>query len=582
MFQDPTSFHKHEPPQFSTAYQPVVSAAAGFFAILGIGQPFTRDLFKLKWRRIWALSKLGFKEAVRSRVFWVFLVILIPFLFPVKWFYPLKPEDELRSTVRVTSLFMELLLLAAAMLLTAFSIPNDIKNQNIYTIVSKPVERFEIVLGRFLGYTALMTVALAAMTAGSLLLIRTASLDEKAREETFTARVPHRGKLSFVSRRGVGEGTNVGREFDYRKYIGGSPNTTERARWDFIAVPATLTAGDKDAVRCEFTFDIFRLTKGEENRGVDVNIRLVSWQCEQTPPTVPRDGTWHWADADKERAYQDERREIDEKLRRGEVGGPNPPRSLDFAVPGTPAWDEVNKLAEKYGFYEVPSKEVYDYHPDGVVVPVGLFKNARAGTPKPYDDGSPRPLVQVYVKCTSPGQMLGMAEGDLHLLEGVQPFEANYFKAAIGLWCRVTLVIAVAVALSTYLAGVISLLSTLFVVLSSYLVEHLKDVAYGQNIGGGPFEALTRFLRAEGPTAQLEQTATVKTAVGLDTAYAWAFRQFFNILPDIDSFTWTSYLKEGFNINAEFLVMNLLVLFGYVLPWSVLAYYLLRNREVAA
>ena len=47
---------------------------------------------------------------------------------------------------------MNILLLFPAALLAAFSIPNDIKNQNIYTIVTKPVERFEIVLGRFLGY----------------------------------------------------------------------------------------------------------------------------------------------------------------------------------------------------------------------------------------------------------------------------------------------------------------------------------------------------------------------------------------------------------------------------------------------
>ena len=42
-----------------------------------------------------------------------------------------------------------------ALLLASFGIPNDIKNLNIYTVVSKPVERFEIVLGRFVGYVSL-------------------------------------------------------------------------------------------------------------------------------------------------------------------------------------------------------------------------------------------------------------------------------------------------------------------------------------------------------------------------------------------------------------------------------------------
>src|SRR5579883_574232 len=508
MHQDPTAFAKHEPPRFTTAYQPVVSALAGLVAILGIGQPFARDLLKVRARRIWALSKLGFKEAVRSRIFWVFLVFLLPFLFPVTWFYQGKPEDELRTTVRVTSIVMEVLLLAAAMLLASFSIPNDIKNQNIYTIVSKPVERFEIVLGRFFGYTFLMTVAMAAMTAASLLLIRATNLDEKAREETFTARVPLRGKLQFMSRKGLSEGVNVGREFDYRRYIGGHPQTSERAIWSFYSVPSTLTSGDKDAVRCEFTFDIFRLTKGEENRGVNVQVRIVSWKCPQIPPAAPGDGEWKWREPEQFRAYVKTAAEKlgldkEEGTRRQYTEGqwdalyPAVQARLGDIRPGSERWGVVNDLAAEFGFYELPVKEVFDYHPENIAVPVGVFRNARDGSPKPTETGAPRPLVQVFVKCTSGGQMLGMAEGDLHLLEGVQPFEVNYFKAVAGLWCIVAMVIAISVSLSTYLAGVVSLLATLFILLSSLFVEHLKDVMYGSNVGGGPFESLTRLLRAD-------------------------------------------------------------------------------------
>ena len=41
-------------------------------------------------------------------------------------------------------------------------------------------------------------------------------------------------------------------------------------------------------------------------------------------------------------------------------------------------------------------------------------------------------------------------------------------------------------------------------------------------------------------------------------------------------------MSEGFNVNTEYLVVNLLVTFGYLLPWAVLAYYLMKSREVAA
>jgi hypothetical protein len=591
--RDPNAFHKYEPPPFSTSLQPMVSAAAGLVAIVGIGQLFLRDLFKLRLRRIWALSKLGFKEAVRNKVFWAFLVILIPFLFPITWFQHVKPEDELRATISVTWLFMTLLLIAASLLLASFSIPNDIKNQNIYTVVSKPVERFEVVLGRFVGYTALLTVAMAAMTTASLLLIRTSTIDEKAKEESFTARVPFRGKLRYESRKGVDQGVNVGREFDYRKYIGGHPLTSQRAIWSFGSVPSSLTSGEKDAVWCEYTFDIFRLTKGEENRGVDVNFRLTTWKCDQVPPTVAGDGEWKWKDPALYQAYVKEACEklgLDkaagtaQQFKEGQWDALNTAvqARLTGAKPGTEKWAIVNDLAQKYGFYEVLGKEVYDYHPGSIPVPVGLFKNARDGTPKAEKDAPPPPAVQAFIKCMSGGQMLGMAEGDLHLLEAVQPFEANYFKTAIGLWCVVALVIAVAVTLSTYLAGVISLLCTLVMLICSLLVEHIRDVANHTNTGGGPFESFTRLIRADTPTAPLDATAGVKTARGLDSPAAWVFQQVINLLPELDDFLWTNYLMEGFNVSFESLAMNLIVLFGYVLPWGVLAYYLLRNREVAA
>jgi hypothetical protein len=206
-----------------------------------------------------------------------------------------------------------------------------------------------------------------------------------------------------------------------------------------------------------------------------------------------------------------------------------------------------------------------------------VFAAAREGTPAA---GEPR--LKVYVKCESPGQMLGMAQADLYLLAGEQPFTVNYFKNAVGLWCRVALVIGVAVTLSTLLSGVVALLTTAFLYVLAYFVEHLRDVAYGTSVGGGPFEALTRTLRTDTPTAQLEQSAVVRTAGVGDQGFAWVFRRVLNVVPDVEAFAWTDYLKEGFNISGEYLLMNLVVLFGYLLPWALLSYYLIRNREVAA
>jgi hypothetical protein len=582
---DPNAFVKYTAPKFATQAQPMTLMLGGLFALMGIGQPFVQSLSRVRFRRIWALTKLGFKEAVRSRVFWVFLIFLIVFLFPAKWFFPIKPEDELRSTVAISSLAMNVLLLFTAALLAAFSIPNDIKNQNIYTVVTKPVERFEIVLGRFVGYTFLMTLALLGMTVISYVLIAAAGVDPKAREETYKARVPVRGDLSFASRRGEIEGVNVGREFDYRRYIAGDPSSSQRAIWAFDELPARLSA-TQEHVPLEFTFDIFRMTKGEENRGVDLAIRVVSWQNPQLPPSDPSDrsGTWPWAQPEKRQQYLDEARELLAQLPgRAGRGEQNPESVLALARPGSPEWGVVNQLAEKYGFYEVTGKEIFDYHPDSIPVPVGLFKNAASGAPKAEAGKPAPPLVQVYVKAETRSQMVGMAEGDLYFIEGERPFAENYFKSSFGLWCRVVIVIGLAVCCSTYLAGVISFLCAGFLFLAGYAAEHLQDMASGQSFVGGPFRSMNQILNAQQATAQVDETnALARAAEGLDQGFAWLVRRFLNLVPDVYGYTWTSFVQEGFNIPFESLVMNLVVTVGYLLPWFILGYYLMRSREIAA
>lgn len=591
---DPGAFRKYEPPKLSSAAQPLALSLGGLFALVGIAAPFAASLLKMRFRRIFAIAKLGFKEAIRNRLFLVFLVFLLPFLFPANWFVPIKPEDELRTMVGVSSLFMNLLLLLPAALLAAFSIPNDIKNQNIYTVVTKPVERFELVFGRFLGYVGLMTLALVTMAfIGWLLITNFTTIDEKAREETFKARVPQYGKLSYQSRRGEIEGINAGREFDYRRYIGGDPGTSQRAVWNFDRVPSTLTAGDRVEVPLEFTFDIFRMTKGEENRGVDLDIRVTSWQAAQQPPAEPKDGTWRWADPAREQEYLKEAAELVKTLPgvSAAQAEQNPGAILALAKPYeadgvtvTAAWKVVNQLAEKYGFYEAKGKEIFDYHPDSVSVPAGLFRYAAQGTPTAAGpQGGPPPRVTVAVKCNTRGQMLGMAEPDLFLLEGDRTFSENYFKAAVGLWCRVVLVIGLAVTCSTYLAGVISFLTAFLLFVGGYASDHLADMASGQSYVGGPFKSMNQLLRAEQTTAQADPNSPLTGAVeGLDKVFAWGVRRVINMVPDVYAYSWTNFLSEGFNIPVGGLLMNLAVLVGYLLPWFIMGYYLIRSREVAA
>jgi ABC-type transport system involved in multi-copper enzyme maturation permease subunit len=531
----------------------------GALAIIGFAMPFGRDLFRLRARRIGAIARLSFKEAVRRRVVWAPVVLLLVFLFPPKWFFRIKPEDEVSTYVSVIYWAMTPVMLLIASLLAAFAIPTDIRNQTIHTVVTKPVERFEIVLGRALGYISLATVILGVLSIVSLLLLWASDPSEEAKYESYKARVPVFGKLEFKNARTPNvefKGESVGREWEYRSYIAGA--SPHRAVFVFSDESALRDlAARPDAVPCEFSFDIFRTTKGDENKGVTCTFEFVAWPW----------GDPYKRDAQREQAYQDAKRGVKE-----------------FAQPDDPAqkqdWDKLEEVAEKFGYYKYPSKEIVDYHTFDIKVPRSLIKAALTDPKSGTKLDQPR--LMVVVKCESPTQFLGVAKGDLYLLAGDQPFWLNFLKGVLGLWLRLVLVISIAVACSTYLSGVIGWLIVWILFVFGMFQEFIAKLAAGTSVGGGPAESFVRLAQNSNITAPLPDSAGKSLALTFDTGFQWVLRRVMDILPDVDSFSWSHYVASGFSVPTAEIVINTLVLVGYLLPWAILAYYLMKSREVAA
>jgi hypothetical protein len=517
----------------------------GLLALVGAALPFLRNLPALRWRRIWALTRLTFKEAIRRRVLYAFSFLLLVFLF-ASWFVPYKPEYQVRTYVWVFDTATTYVLLLVAVLTASFSIPTDIRQQTIHTILTKPVERFEVLVGRFLGFTALMSLVLLVMTSFSLLFVLR-SVDPAAAAESLKAREPLYGELHFENTPDERKATNVGREWDYRSYLSGpGPGRSPQiAVYDFASVPGGV--GDRQQVRCEFGFDIYRTTKGLENKGVPCELIF------QTPQFAPG----------QEEEYS--------KARRTMLDGGASEAAVD------------NELAERFGYYAVPSLEVTDYHTQSVDVPGGLFKNAAR------NKASGQPPLQVRVVCKSTSQYIGVAKGDLYFRMDDPSgrwdrlyFAWNYYKGAFGLWLRLALIIGLAVTMSTYLSGVISLLVTATLFVGGTFIDFIKTVAAGTSLGGGPMESLVRIATKQVAAVPLPETPTTWAALGGDAGFRWVMRRVLDLLPDIDRFDLRAYVQEGFNIPGMQLVFLFLLLVIYLAPWMLLAYYLMKWREVAS
>ncbi len=531
---------------------------AGAAALAAVLWPILRAVAtRLSWRRIWAMARLARKEAVRSRVVLVFGVMAMIFLF-ADWFLPLKkPEDQLANYVRVIYWSMTPLFLVTASLLGSFSIPTDLKNQSMHTIVTKPVERFEIVLGRFLGYGVVLTLGLMALTGVSLLYVAR-GVGPAAAKESFTARMPIFGQLRFwgtKDRRGEErEGTSVGRESTRRGYISGSPQPgmpRQYAWWNFADLPSGYA--DDANVRFQFTFDIFRLTKGVENKGVPCTFAFVDGRL--SIPEIERKFDEYRRDEDRLFARTKDQREIHAQL------------------------------IAAHRMFVHGGEEVADYHTQQLEVPAKLFHVLRQAVEEEGSSGAPAFKVVVRVDPDRLGQtqMLGVARHDLYLLSAEGPFWLNFIKGIVGLWLLTLAVLGIAVACSTYLSGIITWIVTITLLMGGLAEEYIQQIAENREPGGGPVESAIRLAQKSPQIVPLEESPTTTVVQGIDEGFRWLLRRILNILPDTDRYDLHMYVANGFDISwVQVLFLdNFLVLLGYLLPWAVLAYYLMRFREVA-
>lgn len=569
----------HPPPLPPLTIGDYLSTSAGACALAVVLAPVLLSIgTRLRWGRIWAMARLSLKEAVRSRVVLIFGAMALIFLF-ADWFVPYKPENQVRNYVRVLYWSMTPLFLMTASLLGSFGIPTDVKSQAIHTIVTKPVEKFEIVLGRFLGYAVLITVGLAAVTGVSMLYMFR-GVTEEAGLESFKAREPVYGNLSYYGTKERGD--NVGRAFDVRGYITGpDPRQPNQPRqygiWTFDSLPSSVGASGAP-VRVEFGFDIFRLTKGIENQGVLCTFlfadgRLTIAELEKKKNDLQNDSTKRQDAARKK--FGGNAAELQKALAQIQVD-----------------------LLKEYGIYQYPSFNVTDYHTQDIEVPAALFERLRelesSNPRKASGPMPPPPMFQVTVSVDydqrgQNQQMLGIARRDFYLLAAENNFFVNFAKGIVGLWSLLMLVLGMAVACSAYLSGVISWLCTIFLIVAGLFVTDIQQLAENRDAdgrplsGGGPLEAAVRLINRLPVAGQLDDTPSTTVITGVDEMYRWWLRRFLNFVPDVTRYDLHPYVANGFDISwgQVLLLDNIIPLLGYLIPWAVLAFYLMKYREIA-
>jgi len=551
----------------------------GFYAVSQVIGSAVFDLANTSVRRTLAMATLAVQESIRRKVLIAFAVFIVVLLF-AGWYLDVKSDNPGRLYLSFVLTSSNYLVLILALFLSTFSLPTDIKNRTIYTIVTKPVRGTEIVLGRIIGFMAVGTAILVAMCMISYFFvvrglshehhvdgeIQIASSEEPgegklqgvttydshhrhtitmsgdgtgetdvvmghhhAVEKTdsgytigppqgaLAARVVRRGSLRFKDRSGkAGSGVNVGHEWAYRSYIEGG--TLAAAVWTFDGMTADKYA---DGFNLELNLRVFRTHKGNIEKGILGSITI------RNPDTGAR-------------------------IRSSE---PIPFTATEFSIDR-----------------QFIPRQLKAIDSDGTVSDVDLF-----------DDLADNGQLEIWIQCSERGQYYGMAEPDVYVLESDGNFAINFIKGFVGIWLQMLMVTTFGVGFSTFLSGPVGMLATLSTIVVGLFRQFIVDLVSGSMEGGGPIESLIRVLTQANLSVDLDigsfPTMVVKF---IDARFLDALNVITISLPDYAGFSTTEFVATGFNIEPSLLGMQILRALTYFVFVTIIGYFFLKTREVAA
>jgi len=113
---------------------------------------------------IWSIATTTVGEAIRRRVLLVILLIGVLFLAIAPGLGVLSARQEVTVLKSMMLGIIQLTSAVIAVVLTVYMLPNEIERRTIYTILSKPVQRWQFLIGKYLGAVLALGLMMALMS----------------------------------------------------------------------------------------------------------------------------------------------------------------------------------------------------------------------------------------------------------------------------------------------------------------------------------------------------------------------------------------------------------------------------------
>lgn len=614
----------------------------GFYSVANVLAAAPGDFAGTSFRRTWAIGRLAIKESLRRRVILVTFAIFSVMLLFGGWFLTNVEHPE-RVYINFVMFGTQLLVLLVGLLISAFSLPEDIKNYTIFTVVTKPVRATEIVIGRILGFGIVVTGLLVLMGIVSYLFVwrglahthqiagdeqTIAYLEEvdpdtllnsrggrvsenavKAGETTFDSGHRHEVELIEDLRSPNGpQPLSPGNIVDsyvredgktvYRRVMV-KPASGHTHMAEFSGDPATgrISLGNSSGYfRARRPIYAEELTcfdsiggKGGTNVGKEWLYRqYIDGGSANRPETLAR-AEYVFTAITPDRFPDKDTLVLEMTLAiyRTFVGDIQKRviASIQFeSVPDNPESD--SRLQSEPMIFETREMSIQS-------LPILARINARKIAPDGtilesgiygmFEDfaGDSQHRLKVILRCEDKNQYIGIARADVYFRSQDDLFWWNFAKGYLGLWAQMMVVVSIGVALSTFLSTPVTILGSLVIFLIGFCIPFIRGLIAPTAEGGGPIESFLRIIRQQNMVAALE-TNWINTMISkTDELILAALNSLTYLAPNFAELDFSRYLTYGYSVSNDRMMMAVLVALAFFFGSSIVGYFTLRTREIA-
>jgi hypothetical protein len=567
------------------------------------------DLLRFSPRRVFALARLAVQESMRRRV-WVALVVFGFVLLFAGWFLTPSNDPQKLSSFDPGKLYINFVLTATtylvmllAIFLSAMSLPTDLKNRTIYTIVTKPVRTGEIVLGRILGFTVIGTVLLCVMGAASYVFVnRTLDHTHELTAADLTDLPRDPGTISAGGKEGF---TSIDHNHRHHVVLDAEGNgVTDVQQGHFHHVHAVKNSAgevtsyvvgppEEQLVARVPIYGSLRILDRSGKQGEGINIGKEWTYRKYLDGGTPMAAIWTFTGITPERfpggklpvemllrVFRTYKGKIaDEKKNNRVVGILS---SLELVNPEQPSM-------KSNAIIFTAKDQVIDKH----YIPRKLERNTDKGveTIDLFDDlvtkdGQHR--LDLVLRCLEPSQYVGVAEGDVYLKSSNGSYPLNFAKGYFGIWMQMVLVVGFGVMLSTFLSGPVAILATMGTLIMGFFTKDVTDLFtaviehnYKLVPGGGPIESFIRLVEQQNITLELPPTLGIHLAQFFDKILMSFMRAVVEVLPNFNDYSNVQFVADGFDIPIVRILQQATLGLGFIVALFVAGHIFLRMREVA-